>query len=178
MGKGNIYLLQCICALFTKNALDMINGTFGECFNFAEKCPVSIKAALGLNGNSAKVSEEKFQFCRPAILSGHQGRRRPKVLVWASRGPLPSPALHLLSPAWPGAPHGLPSSTPMSSYPQVRFPTSTSTSSSKWVGEPDNIFSYRNIPLSSLGRRAWKFAHVNIWQSAWRRKKRKCQSTT
>ena len=37
---------------------------FSECFNFAEKCSVSIKAALGRNGNSVNVGEEKFQFCR------------------------------------------------------------------------------------------------------------------
>ena len=147
--KENIYLLcSQKWAWYDK-------WNFSECFNFAEKCSLSIKAALGLNGNSAKVREEKFQFCRPAILSGHQGRRRPKVLVWPSRGSL-SPALCLLSPAWPGAPHVL----PMSHQPPC----------------PIGISSYPHI-APALGQGAWKFAHVKIWQSAWRRKKLKCQST-
>ena len=58
-------------------------------------------------------------FCRPAILclGGHQGRRRPKVLVWASRGLL-LPITNLLSPAWPGAPHILKVNL-VSSYPHI-----------------------------------------------------------
>ena len=78
--------------------------SFGKCFDFAEKCSASIKFGPGLNGNSANVREEKFQFCLlgdagPAILwdertSGVPTAKSPRLNVTNN----PSPFLQLLSP--------------------------------------------------------------------------------
>ena len=47
----------------TKRHFIIDKWTSGECFNFAEKCSVSIKVGLGLNGNSVNVKEKKrFNF--------------------------------------------------------------------------------------------------------------------
>ena len=54
---------------------------FSECFNFAEKCSVSIKVGLGPNGNSVNVQEEKFQYfaglqyCAWAAIRGAVGQK-------------------------------------------------------------------------------------------------------
>ena len=153
--KENIYLLQQICSVFTKMGL-IWQMELQWMFQF---CWEMFSVHQGSPGAEWKFSEGKRR--KVSILparnivrpSGAPSAKSPRLSVTR---PLtiasPAPAL---SAAWPGAPHGLPSSTPMSSYPQVRFPTSTSTSSSKWVGEPDYISSNPNIPSSSHSSSTW-----------------------